>query len=190
MNTPVFLSTFGLIFLAELGDKTQLTTMTLATRYPWKTIFIGVAAAFALLNLGAVLVGKALFALVPAFWVQIASGCLFVFFGVKTLLSVQGADAPAKGEAAARGPFVTAFSMIVLAELGDKTQVATATVAAQQDAAIEVFLGSSLALWAVSLLGILLGAQITRVVPIRWVHRGAGILFLLFGALAWKQAFN
>ncbi|WP_277059034.1 TMEM165/GDT1 family protein, partial [Trichlorobacter lovleyi] len=65
MDLGVFFSSFSIIFLAELGDKTQLTAMALATKHPWKKIFIGIALAFALLNVGAVLIGKLLFAFLP-----------------------------------------------------------------------------------------------------------------------------
>jgi len=73
VNTTVFSSTFGIIFLAELGDKTQLTAMALAARYPWRKVFIGLAAAFALLNLAAVLVGSLLFTILPLFWIKLVS---------------------------------------------------------------------------------------------------------------------
>src|SRR5512140_657206 len=85
MDTATFLTTFGIIFLAELGDKTQLTAMALATRYPWKRVFIGLAGAFALLNLAAVLLGNLLFTVLPVIWINGASAALFIFFGVTTL---------------------------------------------------------------------------------------------------------
>lgn len=160
--------------------------MALATRYPWKKIFFGLALAFALLNVGAVAVGRALFAYVPPFWVAVGSGALFLFFGVKTLIDNSGEE---EEEAIRKGnPFMVAFSMIFLAELGDKTQLATAGLAAQHDAPLEVFIGATLSLWLVSLLGIFLGKQLTRYVPMKWIHRFAGCLFLLFGALAVKEA--
>ena len=87
MDFAVFISTFGVIFLAELGDKTQLTAMALAARYPWKKVFIGIAAAFALLNLGAVLVGNLLFGVLPIFWVKLVSAALFLYFGLAALLT-------------------------------------------------------------------------------------------------------
>lgn len=188
MDSTVFLTTFGIIFLAELGDKTQLTAMALATRYSWKKVFLGIAAAFALLNLGAVLIGKVLFAFLPLFWIKLVSGALFLFFGVSTL---RGGEEDEDGErrASARGPVVTSFVMILLAELGDKTQLVTTSLAAQHDAVLAVFSGSTLALWAVSLLGIFLGKQLIRVVSLPTIHKGAGVLFLVFGAVVLYQAF-
>jgi Ca2+/H+ antiporter, TMEM165/GDT1 family len=181
VSTTVFLTTFGIIFLAELGDKTQLTAMALAARYPWKKVFIGIALAFALLNFGAVLLGKALFALFPIFWTKLASAGLFFYFGVTTLLH-SGADDDAH-KVTASGAIRTAFLMILLAELGDKTQLVTLSLAAQYDAPVMVFCASTLALWLVSLLGIFLGKQLIRYFPIRYIHRTAGVLFLVFGAV-------
>ncbi|WP_298438471.1 TMEM165/GDT1 family protein [Geobacter sp.] len=189
MDSTVFFTTFGLIFLAELGDKTQLTAMALATRYPWKKVFLGIATAFAVLNLGAVLVGKLLFTILPLVWIKLVSGGLFLYFGVTTLRG-GGADEDGEGgRETARGPVVTSFLMILLAELGDKTQLVTTSLAAQHDSSFVVFAGSTLALWMVSLLGIFLGKQLIRFVPLSVIHRGAALLFLVFGAAVLYQAY-
>lgn len=192
MDKAAFISTFGLIFLAELGDKTQLTAMALALRFPWQRIFVGIAAAFVVLNLAAVLVGKVLFLLLPIFWVTLVSALLFFYFGYSTLRhagddSGDGDDHPRTAATAAR----TAFIMIFLAELGDKTQLVTASQAAQHaeslSGVVAVFVSSTLALWTVSLLGIFAGKQLVRYVPVRWIHRSAGLIFLMFGLIAlWK----
>jgi Ca2+/H+ antiporter, TMEM165/GDT1 family len=192
MNLTQFLSIFGIVFLAELGDKTQLTAMTLATHYPWKKIFLGIAAAFTLLNLAAVFVGKILFVFLSPFWIQLLSAGLFLFFGINSLLEKSFDEHEEEEEErrfAQKGPIFTAFLMILLAELGDKTQLVTASLAAQQSPLV-VFLGSTLALWSVSLLGIFLGRQLTRVIPLFWIHRAAGILFLIFAAHNGWQAFS
>ncbi|MBI5015613.1 MAG: TMEM165/GDT1 family protein [Deltaproteobacteria bacterium] len=188
MDLSTFASAFGLIFLAELGDKTQLTAMALAARYPWKKVFLGIAAAFTVLNLAAVSAGKVLFLVMPARWVYGASGLLFLFFGILTLWARKNGGEE-EGRVAVGGPILAPFLLILLAELGDKTQLATAGLAAQSPDAAAVFAGSTLALWTVSLLGILLGRQLTRLVPLSTVHKGAGAVFLLFGALALRQAF-
>jgi putative Ca2+/H+ antiporter (TMEM165/GDT1 family) len=191
MDYTVFITTFGIIFLAELGDKTQLTAMALSVRFPWKKAFIGIAAAFALLNVGAVLLGKVLFVFLPLFWIKLASAALFLFFGIATLLG-SGSDGEEEGEGkknfSARGAVASSFLMILAAELGDKTQLVTAALAAQHDAPLAVFAGSTLALWSVSLLGIFAGRQLLRFVPLSYIHRGAGVLFLIFGAAIVYQA--
>ena len=104
--------------------------MALALRFPWKKIFIGIAAAFALLNLGAVLIGKLLFAFLPLFWIKFVSGGLFLYFGISTLRS-SPEDDEGGVKVNAAGAIRTAFLMILLAELGDKTQLVTASLAAQ-----------------------------------------------------------
>jgi putative Ca2+/H+ antiporter (TMEM165/GDT1 family) len=191
MDYGVFITTFGIIFLAELGDKTQLTAMALAVRFPWKKTFIGIAAAFALLNVGAVLLGKVLFAVLPLFWVMLASAGLFLFFGIATLRgSGSEEEADEEKKFSGRGALATSFLMILMAELGDKTQLVTASLAARHDAPLAVFAGSTLALWSVSLLGIFAGRQLLRVVPLSYIHRAAGSLFIIFGAAIVFQAFS
>jgi putative Ca2+/H+ antiporter (TMEM165/GDT1 family) len=191
MEQTIFISTFGLIFLAELGDKTQLTAMALALRYPWRRIFVGIAVAFTLLNLAAVLVGKVLFLLLPLFWVTLVSALLFLYFGYSTLAHASAQtddDAPPPPAATA---FRTAFIMIFMAELGDKTQLVTASQAAQHSDSFMgmsmVFAASTLALWLVSLIGIFAGKQLVRFIPLCWIHRMAGFTFLVFGVAGlWK----
>jgi putative Ca2+/H+ antiporter (TMEM165/GDT1 family) len=75
------------------------------------------------------------------------------------------------------------FGSIFLAELGDKTQLATLSFAAGKNTLVPVFIGSSLALVTSSLLATLLGSSLARVLPIRWVHLGAGVIFIVLGAL-------
>ena len=183
MDASVFAATFGIIFLAELGDKTQITAMVLATRHPWQKVFAGLAVAFVVLNLGAVLVGKVLFAVLPLLWIKLASAALFLVFGVMTLRAKDEEDGDEAEKAAKHGPVLTAFLLILAAELGDKTQIVTASLAAQHASQTAVFAGSTLALWAVSLLGILAGKQLTRFVPMRYIKRAAGVIFLAFAAV-------
>jgi len=191
MEQTIFFSTFGLIFLAELGDKTQLTAMALALRYPWQRIFVGIAAAFFVLNLAAVAVGKILFLMLPIFWVTLVSALLFLYFGYSTLRHACDSEdddgPPPTAATAAR----TAFIMIFMAELGDKTQLVTASQAAQHSDSLMgmsmVFASSTLALWCVSLIGIFAGKQLVRFIPLCWIHRTAGFMFLVFGVAAlWK----
>ena len=193
MEFPVILSTFGIIFLAELGDKTQLTALALATKFHWKKVFIGLAAAFTLLNLGAVIVGKLLFAILPLFWIKLVSGSLFLYFGFATLsasVNAQEGDDTEEKSLSLKGPIATAFFMILFAELGDKTQIVTASLAAQNDLPLEVFFGSTFALWLVSLIGIFLGLQITKFIPLSYIHKAAGSIFLIFGLVIIYQAFT
>lgn len=191
MDWSIFLSTFGLIFLAELGDKTQLTAMALALRYPWKKIFIGIAAAFLVLNLAAVLIGRLLFMFLPIFWVTLVSATLFLYFGYSTLRHACETEDDESAPPTAADAVRTAFIMIFMAELGDKTQLVTASQAAVHSKSMfgmgSVFVASTLALWSVSLIGIFAGRQLVKVIPVCWIHRAAGGMFLVFGLLmGWK----
>ncbi len=193
MDIATFLSTFGLIFLAELGDKTQLTAMALAVRFPWKKVFFGIALAFVVLNLGAVVIGKVLFALLPLFWITILSAALFLYFGVTTLIqSCASADEEPPPDSQSH-IIKTVFVMMVMAELGDKTQLITASQAAQHSATFSaaggVFVASTLALWSVSLLGIFIGRQLIKYVPLCWIHRSAGVMFIIFGLVIASRLF-
>jgi putative Ca2+/H+ antiporter (TMEM165/GDT1 family) len=86
--------------------------------------------------------------------------------------------------------FIATFGTFSLAELVDKTQLVTASLAAQHDAPLAVFAGSTLALWSVSLLGIFAGRQLLRFVPLSYIHRAAGFLFIIFGAAIAYQALS
>jgi len=78
---------------------------------------------------------------------------------------------------------LTTFGSIFIAELGDKTQLATLCFATGKNTLVPVFVGSSLALVTSSLLACLLGSTLTKVLPIRWVHLGAGVVFMVLGGL-------
>ena len=186
MDAAPALSTFGLVLIAELGDKTQLAALALAASHPWRPVFLGAALAFTALNAAAVGLGTLLYVTVPLVWVRVASGVMFLAFGAASFRRSDGGGEPPRDRA--RGPFLAAFVAILLAELGDKTQLATASLAAQYQAPLAVFAGSCAALWLISLAAVTLGAGIARRIPVRVVRRAAGIAFLGFGASAIAQA--
>jgi putative Ca2+/H+ antiporter (TMEM165/GDT1 family) len=188
MDFGIAASAFALLFVAEMGDKTQLTAMTLATRYRPLPVALGVCGAFLLLNVLAVVVGQVLFRYVPQQVVLLAAGLLFLLFAWK---SWQGSaeDDDEAGPADARSAVITSFLMIFVAELGDKTQLALIALAASSGAPWSVFAGATLALWAVSLIGIFIGAALLKNVPKALIARAAAVLFAAFGLLAlWRAA--
>jgi putative Ca2+/H+ antiporter (TMEM165/GDT1 family) len=187
MDFAVILSSFTLLFLAEMGDKTQLVAMTLAHRYRLLPVIVGVFGAFAVLNLLAVLVGEALFRYVPQWLVLLAAGGLFLVFAWKSWRDSGEEEDDDAEPVGGHGALVSSFALIFLAELGDKTQIAMVAMVAGTGAPLAVFVGGTLALWAVSLIGILLGSTLLRRVPKAWMHRAAALLFLLFGLLAIGQ---
>jgi putative Ca2+/H+ antiporter (TMEM165/GDT1 family) len=188
MDLSIIASSFVLLFLAEMGDKTQLMAMTLAHRYRLVPVIAGVLLAFLVLNLLAVLVGEALFRYVPQQAVLLAAGLLFLFFAWRSWLDSNQDEDEAVEPTGGKGAFLNSFVLIFVAELGDKTQIAMVALIAGTGQAWSVFVGGTLALWAVSLIGIAVGSTVLRRVPKAWMHRTAAALFLVFGVIAIVQA--
>lgn len=176
-----------LIVLAEIGDKSQLVCMVLAARHARvRPVLFGAALAFILLNAVAVLFGAALAAWFPQTWVLAAMATLFAFFGVHSLLQSQTLDDDVEAEASGHGLLVTAFLMILVAEMGDKTQLAVAGLAGIYPASA-VWIGATVALILTSAAGALAGKTLLRRLPVVWLHRMAGVLFLVMSGLAvWR----
>lgn len=175
---------FALVFIAELGDKTQLAVMALSARYSARRVLAGAMAAFALLNLVAVVAGKLLSDVADPLWVGAIAGVLFILFGLWALLAGdKDEDDEAAAEKSNRSILWLSFSMIFLAELGDKTQLATAGLAARLESPLGVFVGSTLALWGVSVLGALLGRKVLSRLPKKAVRLSSASLFILFGGV-------
>ncbi len=175
---------FGTVFVAELGDKSQLVCLTLASRRAALPVWIGATVAFALLNGLAVTVGVGLQAIIPRVALLWAVAGLFVVFG---LLSLRGSDEDAEAveEQGARGTLLTTFSLIFLAELGDKTQLAVAALAAS-GGALGTWIGATLALALSTLIAVLVGRFVGQRIPPRWLRRLGAIAFLGAGAyLGW-----
>ncbi|WP_287155860.1 TMEM165/GDT1 family protein [Candidatus Solincola tengchongensis] len=174
------LTAFGLLFVAELGDKTQLAVIALAGRYEWKVVLAGASAAFTLLNALAVTVGTALYEFLPEKVVRYGVAGLFLLFGVLTLLRRDEEEEGRKAEG--HKPFLSVFLIIALMELGDKTQLSLLALAARYSYPVFVFLGGTLALCLTSLVGALVGTSLSRLVSPPWMRRISGIVFLAFGA--------
>ncbi|MGW2641989.1 TMEM165/GDT1 family protein [Streptomyces sp. NPDC001348] len=180
---------FGVIFLAELPDKTALAGLVLGARYRASYVFVGVAAAFLLHVVLAVAAGSVL-TLLPQRIVHALTGLLFVG-GAAVLLLKKG-----DGEEEIRKPADqsfwkvagTGFTLILVAEFGDLTQIMTANLAARYDDALSVGLGAVLGLWAVAGLGIVGGQALMRRVPLRLITQVAAVLMLGLGAWSLYEA--
>jgi putative Ca2+/H+ antiporter (TMEM165/GDT1 family) len=181
MDTTPLLTTFGIIALAEFGDKTQLTVIALSAGYDRLRVFTGVILAFTLVTALGVLVGDALFKIIDPGLMKIIAGLVFVAFGVWMLLSKESCKTD--GASLSGNPLLSTFSMIALAEMGDKTQLSAITLVAKYDSPYLVFLGAVIALASISLLGIFLGKKLCEIVPLSKIRLGAGALFILFGIL-------
>ena len=188
MSISPLLSAFALLFVAEIGDKTQLAVMTLASRYTAVPVAAGAFTAFLVLNALAVVLGDALSRYLPQSAVMLAAGLLFLVFAYRTALDRQ--DEEGGDSRNRRNAFWTSFSMVFIAELGDKTQVALVALSASTGEPWTVFIGGTLALWTVSLLGVLAGRFLLSRLPGHWVQYGAALLFLVFGVYFLWDAFR
>ncbi|MCZ7358245.1 MAG: TMEM165/GDT1 family protein [Candidatus Methanoperedens sp.] len=181
MDITPLLTTFGLIALAEFGDKTQLTVIALSAGYDRVKVFSAVMLAFIFVTGLGVIFGKALYQIVNPEMIRMAAGLLFVAFGIWIFLSRDKCDEAKTFPV--RNPFFSTFSMITLAEMGDKTQLSAITLSAKYDSPYLVFIGAVLALASVSLLGIILGKKLCEIAPLSKIKLGAGALFIFFGLL-------
>jgi len=182
----VSLSSLTLIALAEVGDKSQLVCLTLAARHRHWPVMLGAAAAFALLNLLAVLFGAGVAAWVPERVMAGLVALLFGGFGIHALLAGGEAQSEAVDERPGQGIFVTTLLLILVAEFGDKTQIAVAGLAGHLPP-LPVWIGATGALLIVSALGVWAGRTLLQRLPLHWLHRASGVIFILFGALAaWR----
>lgn len=176
-------ATFLLIALAEFGDKSQLVCMTLAARHRGLPVVLGAGAAFAVLNLLAVLFGAAVAAWLPAWVVTAAVALLFAVFGISALRYREEDEDEEIEEKPGHGIFATTFLLIFLAEFGDKTQIAVAGLGSTTEATA-VWFGATLALAATSILGVFAGRKFLHRLPLLWIHRVSGIFFLLLALYA------
>ncbi len=178
-----FLLSFGIIFLAELGDKSQLMAMTFAARYRALTILLAITVATALVHLFSVLLGAALGAALPTDAISVVAGVAFLGFAAWTLRGdTLDDDEAARAARGGRSVFFTVGVAFFLAELGDKTMLATVTLATD-NGLFGTWLGSTLGMVAADGLAIVVGQQLGARLPERTVRIGAAVIFLVFGVL-------
>lgn len=180
---------FGVVFLAELPDKTALAGLVLGTRYRASYVFAGVAAAFAVHVALAIAAGSVL-TLLPNRLVQALTGVLFLAGAVMLLLKKD------EGEEEVRKPedqsfwkvSGAGFMLILVAEFGDLTQIMTANLAAKYDDPLSVGLGAVLALWSVAAIGIVGGKALLKRVPLRLITKIAAIAMLALAGFSLYEA--
>ncbi|MEU1459163.1 TMEM165/GDT1 family protein [Streptomyces sp. NPDC005727] len=180
---------FGVVFLAELPDKTALAGLVLGTRYRASYVFAGVAAAFLLHVVLAVAAGSVL-TLLPQQIVHALTGVLFLGGAAVLLLKKDEDEEEIKKPADQSFWKVagTGFMLILVAEFGDLTQIMTANLAARYDDPVSVGLGAVLGLWAVAGLGIVGGKALMKRVPLRLITQIAALLMLGLGVWSLYEA--
>lgn len=172
------------IFIAEMGDKTQLVAMSLATRYRALTVILGITVATAVVHLGSVFIAEVLGTAIPTDWLTLAAGVAFLFFGAWTLRGDEMTDKDEERAASRRirSGFMTVFVVFLVAELGDKTMLATIAVGTQYHW-LPVWIGSTIGMVAADAIAIALGAVLGKKLPERTIQLGAATLFFLAGTV-------
>jgi putative Ca2+/H+ antiporter (TMEM165/GDT1 family) len=188
---------FGVVFIAELPDKSMFASLALSTRYRKLYVWLGAAAAFLLHVIIAVTAGHFL-TFLPKRAVEIVVATLFAL-GAGLLLFGKNEDEAAVSSATAKASrashsfvkvFTTSFLVVFLGEWGDITQIATANYAAKYHDPLSVGIGATLGLWSVAAFGIVVGSRILQRIPARLVQRITGLILLLFALISAFAAFR
>ena len=177
------LLSFGVIFVAELGDKSQLMALAFATRYRAVPVLIGITIATAVVHLISVLIGAGLGAALPTTWITLAAGLAFFGFAAWTLRGDElSSDEAGKANRSTRSAVIAASAAFFLAELGDKTMLATITLATTEGF-LGTWIGSTVGMVAADALAIAAGALLGRQLPEKAIRYGASAAFVVFGLL-------
>jgi putative Ca2+/H+ antiporter (TMEM165/GDT1 family) len=186
------LVSLGVVFLAELGDKSQLMTMTYALRHRWWVVLSGVAIGAFLVHGLSVTIGHFVGLTLPERPIAFAAAIAFLLFAAWTWHDSRGGDDDVKAVPEPRYVIFAVISSFVLAELGDKTMLATVALASDHNWA-GVWIGATLGMVLADGVAIAVGRLLHRRLPERFLHSVAALLFLLFGlwllfdnALGWR----
>jgi len=190
MEFSVVAVTFGVIFVAELPDKTMIATIVLASRHRPLPVFLGAATAMLVNSAVAVGAGR-LLELLPHRAVEGVVAALFAAGSLYLLLTSEASAEDKADEEASHDSdthvAITAFGVIILAELGDLTQILTANLAAHYHQPWSVFLGAATALVAVMAIGVIGGRALLRVLPLGVIRKIAGTILAGFAVYAIVQ---
>ncbi len=172
------LTSFGSVFMAELGDKTQLVTLSLSSRYPPAHVLGGAMLALVILVSLAVALGSVIYAFVPFSVITIVSGAFFIMMGIWNYIQPEGGEGQKKLSGSG---FAQAFGVTLIAEMGDKTQLAVLMLSASFGSPWAVLLGSILAMLANHTLAAFLGSKLLVLVPPHLLRIGTTAIFLMVG---------
>jgi putative Ca2+/H+ antiporter (TMEM165/GDT1 family) len=179
-----FLLSMSVVVLAEMGDKTQLLAMAFATRYRATTVLWAVFWATLFNHLLAVAVGNYLTHFIPIQYIQIAAAVSFILFGLWT---IRGDELNNEDKRFSFSPFWTVAIAFFIAEMGDKTQLATVALAAKYQSIIPVWMGTTTGMVIADAIGIVIGIVIGKKIPERAVKWFAAIIFIFFGLIGLFQ---
>ena len=185
-----FLEAFVMVFVGEMGDKSQFLALAFATCYPMRTVLGGVSLGIGL-NHGIAIIAAVLIAGIfkDMTFLQIAAGFLFLFFGLSTL-KADDEDEEEEVKTCTRGSMLTVATAFFVGELGDKTQLMAMTLAMNSERPAVIFLATVSSMILVSLLGIIVGRCVGKKIPRVLMSYLAAFLFLLFGTMKLYDAVN
>lgn len=194
MSLAIAATVFAVIFAAELPDKTALASLVLGSRYRPSWVFAGIAAAFAV-HVGLAIAAGSLLGLLPHRPLEIVVAVLFAIGAVVLLRGRHEDSGDDQMEVKGRQPGFwrvagTGFMVILVAEFGDLTQIATATLAARYHDPVSVGIGAVLALWAVGGLAIVGGRGLLKLIPLVWISRIAGAIMLVLAGVSLVAALS
>ncbi|HHT9137690.1 MAG TPA: TMEM165/GDT1 family protein [Candidatus Wunengus sp. YC60] len=176
-----FVSSFFLIAIAEMGDKTQLVALSFATKYKPTKVLIGILIGTLVVHLFSVVIGEKVSAFIPLFYMKILIGLSFIGFGIWTLKGDSCNEKEKKGNKLC--PILTVAIAFFLAELGDKTQLATISLAAQYHSFLGVWLGSTFGMVAADAVAIVVGIIAGKKLPEKLIKYVSTAIFIIFGVL-------
>jgi putative Ca2+/H+ antiporter (TMEM165/GDT1 family) len=181
MPIQTLISSAGLVLLMELGDKTMLTTMCLSAQYRRpRLVLLATMVALATSSVIAVIIGFILSTTLPIEIITYVSAFLFIALGVYTLAT---ANSVVPDTCDNPGTLFGMFSLVLMSELGDKSQITILALAAQTPFAIIVFAGSIIGFLIVNALGAWAGNRVAGKIPLNIVKKVVGLIFILFGVL-------
>jgi len=173
-----FIASLIFVVLAEMGDKTQLLAMALACRFRWQTVMWGVFVATAANHLMAAAAGSWLASVVPLAYIKIAAAASFIIFGLWT---IRGDRLEGEDRRYQFSPFWTVTVAFFMAEMGDKTQLATISLAVDYGTIIPVWMGTTMGMLISNAFGIIVGNVMGKHIPERLIKWVAAVLFIGFG---------
>jgi len=179
----VFGATFVAVLLAEVGDKTQVMTLVLAARNrAILPVFVGSVLGEVSANSIAVAIGTFLGIAIPLNIVSLVAGAVFIIFGILTIVKNEEKHEEVP-QAKTKSILLSAFYLIFLAEMGDKSQIIALGLSAQYQNPITVLAGLALGFMVISSVGVLLGERTSKILPMKWIKIASGVLFIIFGIL-------
>ena len=185
----LFLKVFFTEFIAEMGDKTQLMLIALTSKYKLRDIILGTAVAILVLNGLAVLAGGLVSEFIPDWLIKTIAALASLYFAASTIAGDDDDEEEGSGKSKIKFAPLAVFCTFFIAELGDKTQLTAITFGANEgmSAALVVWIGCSLGLFAADILGMLVGYLLKSKTPDGLLNTLAFAIFSIFGVFTLYQ---